>query len=169
MPHAVRRDPVFAVVLLLLLLLVELGLVAEVRRGIEQSSSQMIWMQMMRVGQSVGFYSGGSVRDFAHERADLVEVRRGLLSIVLVTALRRVGHRSQQTAVLRLVFLEVAVQIGLLAEAAFAHGTLEGSLLVVDVAHVALQVARYAEAALAVLALVRLFARVGAQMARQIG
>lgn len=39
-----------------------------------------------------------------------------------------------------LVLLEMAVQVGLLAEAAVAQVTLEGLLLVVDVAHMALKV-----------------------------
>ena len=53
--------------------------------------------------------------------------------------------------VLVLMLLEVAVQVGLLAEAAVAQVTLEGLLLVVDVADVALQVGRDAEGAVAVL------------------
>ena len=49
------------------------------------------------------------------------------------------------------MLLEVAVQVGLLAEAAVTQVTLEGLLLVVDVADVALQVGRDAEGAVAVL------------------
>ena len=67
------------------------------------------------------------------------------------------------------MLLEVAVQVGLLAEGAVAERAPEGLLLVVDVAHVALQVGRDAERPLAVLALVRLLARVRAQVAREIG
>lgn len=52
---------------------------------------------------------------------------------------------------LMLVLLEVTVQVGLLAEAAVAQVTLEGLLLVVDVADVALQVGGDAERAVAVL------------------
>ena len=44
-----------------------------------------------------------------------------------------------------LMLLEVAVQVGLLAEAAVAQVTLEGLLLVMDVAHMSLQVGRDAE------------------------
>ena len=43
------------------------------------------------------------------------------------------------------MLLEVAVQVGLLAEAAVTQVALEGLLLVVDVADVALQVGRDAE------------------------
>jgi hypothetical protein len=49
------------------------------------------------------------------------------------------------------VLLEVTVQVGLLAEAAVTQVTLEGLLLVVDVADVALQVGGDAERAVAVL------------------
>lgn len=52
---------------------------------------------------------------------------------------------------LMLVLLEVTVQVGLLAEAAVAQVTLEGLLLVVDVADVALQIGGDAERAVAVL------------------
>lgn len=52
---------------------------------------------------------------------------------------------------LMLVLLEVTVQVGLLAEAAVTQVTLEGLLLVVDVADVALQVGGDAERAVAVL------------------
>lgn len=49
-----------------------------------------------------------------------------------------------------LVLLEMAVEVGLLTEAAVAQVTLEGLLLVVDVAHVTLKVGRDAEGAIAV-------------------
>lgn len=52
---------------------------------------------------------------------------------------------------LMLVLLEVTVQVGLLAEAAVTQVTLEGLLLVVDVADVALQIGGDAERAVAVL------------------
>lgn len=49
-----------------------------------------------------------------------------------------------------LVLLEMAVKVGLLTKAAVAQVTLEGLLLVVDVANVALKVGRYAEGAITV-------------------
>lgn len=49
-----------------------------------------------------------------------------------------------------LVLLEMAVKVGLLTEAAVAQVTLEGLLLVVDVANVTLKVGRDAEGAIAV-------------------
>lgn len=49
-----------------------------------------------------------------------------------------------------LVLLEMAVEVGLLTEAAVAQVTLEGLLLVVDVANVTLKVGRDAEGAIAV-------------------
>lgn len=52
---------------------------------------------------------------------------------------------------LMLVLLEVTVQVGLLPEAAVTQVTLEGLLLVVDVADVALQIGGDAERAVAVL------------------
>ena len=60
------------------------------------------------------------------------------------------------------------IQVRLLAKTALAEGTLERLLLIVDVAHVTLQVTRDAEAALAVLAFVGLFTRVGPQVPRKI-
>lgn len=53
----------------------------------------------------------------------------------------------------RLVLLDVAVEVGLLAEAAVALLALERLLLVVDIPHVALQVRADRERAVAVLAL----------------
>lgn len=49
-----------------------------------------------------------------------------------------------------LVLLQVAVEVGLLTEAAVAQVTLEGLLLVVDVANVTLEVGGDAEGAVAV-------------------
>jgi hypothetical protein len=67
------------------------------------------------------------------------------------------------------VLTQVAVQIGLLAEAALAEVALVGFLLVVDVAHVALQIGGDGEGTLAELALVGLLPGVGAQVTRQVG
>ena len=67
------------------------------------------------------------------------------------------------------MLFEVPIEVGLLTEAPLAEGTLEGSFFVVDVPHVALQVAGYAEGTFTVLALVRLFAGVSAQVPRQVG
>jgi len=50
----------------------------------------------------------------------------------------------------------VTVEVRLLTEAAFAEGALEGAFLVVNVAHVTLEVGRDAEASSTVLAFVRL-------------
>ena len=67
------------------------------------------------------------------------------------------------------MFANVAVEVGLLAEAAVAEGTFEGAFLVVDVAHVTLEIGGYGEGPLAVLAAVWLLARVRAQVASQVG
>ncbi len=67
------------------------------------------------------------------------------------------------------MFAEVSVQVGLLAKASVAERTAVGLLLVVDVAHVALEVRGDGEGPLAVLAPVRLLARVGAQVSGQVG
>jgi len=72
------------------------------------------------------------------------------------------GHR------IRLVLLEVPVQIRLLAKASLAYLTLEGSLLVVDIPHMALQIRGYAKGTFAVFAFVGLLARVRSQMPRQV-
>lgn len=123
--------------------------------------------------------------DLAHERSDLLEV-----GIVAGATGRppvldrgggggggrcgRGGGGRRQTVVhyrraVGLVFLQVPVQVGLLAEAPFAQRALERFLLVVDVAHVSLQIGRYAERTFAIVALVRLFARVRAEVASQVG
>jgi len=75
-----------------------------------------------------------SVRHLAHEAPDLVEVALllGALGLGAVDDGRRVRAG--------LVFLQVPVQIGLLAEAPVAERTLERFLLVVDVPDVPLEV-----------------------------
>lgn len=62
----------------------------------------------------------------------------------------------------------MSVQIGLLPETAVAQRTPERFLLVVNIANVPLQIRRDGEGAIAVFALVRLFARVRPQMAGQV-
>lgn len=66
------------------------------------------------------------------------------------------------------MFLQMSVQIGLLPETAVAQRTPERFLLVVNIANVPLQIRRDGEGAIAVFALVRLFARVSPQMAGQV-
>lgn len=61
------------------------------------------------------------------------------------------------------------VQVGLLAEAPFAQRTLERFLLVMDVAHVPLQIGRYAERTFTIIAFVRLFARMRPKVTGQVG
>lgn len=63
------------------------------------------------------------------------------------------------------VFLQVSVEVCLLAEAAVAKAALERSLLVVDVAYMSLQVARNAEGTRAEAAFIGLLAGVGSQVA----
>lgn len=64
------------------------------------------------------------------------------------------------------MLLEMSIEIRLLAEASLAQGALEGSLLVVDVPDVTLQIAGYTERSFAVFTLVGLFTGVGAQVSR---
>ena len=104
------------------------------------------------------------VHHLPHEAANLVEVAE---IVVDPDALRTVHNLGGVGA--GLVLLEVAVQVGLLAEAALAQRTPEGLLFVVNIADVALQVGGDGEGALAVLALVGLLPRVGAQVAGQVG
>lgn len=117
--------------------------------------------------------------DFSHERPDLFEIRvvpatgTGRPPVVLGGG-RHATSTSAATLVhygraVGLVLLQVPVQIGLLAEAPFAQRAFERLLLVVYVAHVSLQVGRYAERSFAVVALVRLFTGVRAQVPGQVG
>ena len=59
------------------------------------------------------------------------------------------------------MFPQVSVQIGLLSETSLTQVTLVGLLFVVDVSHVSLEVGGDGEAALTILALVRLLPCVG--------
>lgn len=101
-----------------------------------------------------------AISDLTHERSNLVEI--GILAFVLVATTWRVGDRYNAATVVGLVFLKVSVQIRLLSETPLAQGTLERSLLVVYIPNVPLQIARYAERSLAIFALVRLLAGMGA-------
>lgn len=67
------------------------------------------------------------------------------------------------------MLLEVAIQVGLLAEAAVTEWTAERTFSVVDVPDVTLKVGRDAETSTTVLAAVRLFTRVGTQMTGEVG
>lgn len=62
------------------------------------------------------------------------------------------------------VFLEVPIQVGLLAKAPVAESALKRPLLVVDIPDVPLQIGRYAEGSATVAARVGLLARVGPQV-----
>lgn len=78
-------------------------------------------------------------------------------------------HLVEYRRRVRVVLFQMPIKVGLLSEAPLAQGTLEGFLLIMNVPHVTLQVARDAERPLAILALVRLLARVRAQVPREVG
>jgi len=80
----------------------------------------------------------GTVGHFSHETSYFVKTR--VLALVLIAAPGTVGHRDYTAAIIRLVLLEVPVQVRLLAEAPFTQGTLERLLFVVDIPNMALQV-----------------------------
>jgi len=67
-----------------------------------------------------------------------------------------------------LVLLEMAVEVGLLAETSLAQRARERTLAVVDVADMTLQVRRDAKRTLTVAAAVRLFTRVSSQVTGQV-
>lgn len=101
-------------------------------------------------------------------------------SLVLVDRVleqRNTGNSRRQnrmqtdasTGATAVMFLDVAVEVRLLAEASVALRAAERTLAVVDVAHVTLQVGRYAETPSAVLAAIRLFAGVRAQVSGEVG
>jgi len=104
--------------------------------------------------------------DLPHEVANLLEVRvigsRRQLAVIPRPDL--VQYRRP----IRVVLLQVPIQVGLLAETPLAQWTLEWLLLIVDVAHVTLQIAGDAEAPFAVFTLVWLLAGVRPQMSCQI-
>ena len=104
--------------------------------------------------------------DLAHEAANLLEVR--LVGPGQLAGVPR-PHLVQYRRPVRVVFLQVSVQVGLLPETPLTERALERFLLVVDVPHVALQVAGDAEAPLAVFTLVGLLAGVRPQVPRQVG
>ena len=104
--------------------------------------------------------------DLAHEAANLLEVR--LVGPGQLPGVPR-PHLVQYRRPVRVVFLQVSVQVGLLSETPLAERALERFFLVVDVPHVALQVAGDAEAPLAVFTLVGLLAGVRPQVPRQVG
>lgn len=104
-------------------------------------------------------------RDLAHEAANLLEI--GLVCPRQLSVVPR-SNFVQYRRPVSVVFLQVSVQVRLLAETSFAQRALEWFFLVVDVPHVTLEVAGDAEASLAVLALVRLFAGVRPQVPRQV-
>lgn len=111
-------------------------------------------------------YSLSLGSDLAHEASNLLEIRLVRpRQLAVIPRSNLVEYRRPVSVVL----LQVSVQIGLLPETPFAQRTLERFLLVVDVPDVALQVARDAEAPLAVLALVRLFTGMSPEVPRQIG
>ena len=103
-----------------------------------------------------GIHGAVLVNNLAHEAPDLVKVSH---VVVVPNTLRTVNDLHGVAA--RLVLLQVSVQVGLLSKAAVTKRTLERLLLVVDVPHVALKVGGDGEAALTILALVRLLPCVG--------
>jgi len=106
------------------------------------------------------------VAHLLHEAPDLEQP--GVL--LLVDAARRTaGDGADSGAVVRLVLLDVPVQVGLLREPPVAQITLEVALLSVYVAHVPLEVGGYAERPFAVRAPVRLFAGVRTHVPGQVG
>lgn len=62
----------------------------------------------------------------------------------------------------------MSIEVGLLSEASVTERALERLLLVVNVSYVPLEVRRYAEGSVAVLALVGLLTRMGSQVTSQI-
>lgn len=145
--------------------------VAEVRRV----ASLLLQLQLLLVVSEViscVTQQTGEVRyalplrgDLSHEAADLLEVR--IVGSRKLTVIPR-SDLIQYRRPVRVVLLEMTIQVGLLAEASFAKRALERLLLVVDVSDVTLEVAGDAETPLAVLALIRLFASVRPQVSCQI-
>lgn len=102
---------------------------------------------------------------FPHEVADVIEIGVSVPLVVLRGGFRRV---IQNRRPVRLMLLEVPIQVGLLPKTSVTQRTFERLLLVVDVADMALQVGRDTEGSLAVLAFVGLFPRVGPKVAGQV-
>lgn len=107
------------------------------------------------------------LRHFPHERPNLLEV-----GVVGYTS-TRTPHTTQalvqtqaQRGSIRFMFLQMSVQVRLLAKAPFTQGAFKRPFLIVNISHVSLQVARYAKGSFAVLALVRLLSSVCPQVAR---
>jgi len=106
------------------------------------------------------------VAHLLHKAPDLEQP--GVLLLV-DAACRTAGDCADRGAVVRLVLLDVPVQIGLLREPTVTQVALEVALLPVYVAHMPLKVGRYAERPFAVRAPVWLFAGVRAHVPGQVG
>lgn len=99
----------------------------------------------------------GRTSHFPHERSNVIETRV-LFSI----------SRTWRVTTFRLMLLQMPIKISLLTEASITQGTPKRPFLVMYIPDVTLQIRRYRERPLTILAFIRLLSRVSSKVTSQV-